>query len=145
MRKLPPSLLASVNSEKPTFEGTPLYLGLGRNPWRIMVAAQLNWCWEANHSMLRQLFTQWPAPGALAASDDALGAFLPHLHRSHIRRLQRVSLLYTESAFADLRDLHGCNAYVCDAVGLFCFGDTALQSLDPELLAYAEALRCKAS
>jgi len=56
------------------------------------------------------------------------------------RRLVRFTAVFLEDTWDDLLELPGVGPYVNDAVGLVCFGCTAIVSGDPALVPYARKL-----
>jgi len=135
----------SLRSDCLSFDMHPIQLGLGASPWRVAVCSMLL-CRSRYQQVLpvvQELFRRWPTAAALARADDgelesairSLG-----LYRNRRRQLQRFSSLYTGDSWAELMDLPGVGVYVADAVGIVCFGDTALESGDTALKAYAAHL-----
>lgn len=139
MIALPRDLIKATKYSGHRCDLSPIQVGMGRDPWKVIVASQLLQRTRRNERITKELFDWWPTPGALAASDTALEDLLRPLglHRVRARQLQRMSLRYAEWAFEDIRDLPGCGPYVCDAVGLFCYGCTDLDSSDEVLHEYA--------
>lgn len=140
MIPLPRDLVLSTKySNSIRFDLSPIQLGLGRDPWKVIVASQLLVRVKRNVDIIRGVLTTWPTPATLAASDSVLEAVLRPLGlwRRRAAQLQRMSLLYAEGAFQDVRDLPGVGPYVSDAVGLFCYGCTDLESSDGVLEQYA--------
>lgn len=141
MIPLPPELVKAVRFTAPRFDASPIQLRLGRDPWKVMVSSQLLQRTRRNPEVLERVLTAWPTPEALSLSDVALEfALMPlGLHRTRARALQRASARYHEGRFQDIRELPGCGPYVCDAVGLFCFGCTELESFDTVLRNFVAA------
>lgn len=119
---------------------SPIQSGLGGDPWKVIVSSQLLQRTRRNVSILQDVFDMWPTPDHMSVSDVQLEEVLRPLglHRSRARQLQRMSLRFAEGAFQDVRELPGCGPYVCDAVGLFCFGCVDLESSDHVLREYAD-------
>lgn len=144
MMPLPRELLWSThNWEEPRYDGALLQEGLGGDAWRVAVASAL--LCRARKSQivgpLRELFAKYSEPTLLSKADvDGDLALILHpcgLHRQRARQLQRMSAMWFSSAWDDARQLPGVGVYVADAIGLFCFGCTDLESNDKALLKYS--------
>lgn len=126
------------------FDARPLQLGLGGSPWHVAVASVLL-CRTRRVQVdvvLQELFNRWPIPQLLAIAEGLEPVVQPcGLHMQRARQLQRMSFHWHLDTWEDLRNLPGVGKYVADAVGLFCFGCTELESKDPALHKHAEVLR----
>lgn len=143
MMKLPNKLVRNCDNsdEEPSFSESPLQLGMREDAWRVTVASVLL-CRarrQQAEGVLRELLSRWPTASHLAVAEGMEEVLRPvGLHRNRARQLQRLSSLWNTEAWGDLRDLPGVGLYVADAVGLFCFGDTNLESTDRVLRSYAD-------
>lgn len=126
------------------FDLTPIQLGMGKCPWRVAVASCLmNRTRRAQAApCLEALLKRWPRPEDLAAAsqnqlaDTVRGCGFQNRRARILRAFSRAWL----GSWTDMRDLPGVGAYVADAVGLFCFNDTALVSRDRVLLKHVAEL-----
>ena len=125
------------------FDLSPIQLGLGASPWHVAVASVMLCRVKRNVSVVASVFRRWQTPTLLAESDDALADALRPLgfQRQRARQLQTLSRKWDTDTWELLTDLPGVGQYVNDAVGLFCFGCTDLESSDGVLQAYAAHLR----
>lgn len=120
----------------------PLQVGLLGDAWAVTVASVLL-CRTRRAQVdrvLEALLEQYPAPALLsiAETSDVEELVRPcGLYRGRTRQLQRLSSKWDTRVWDDLRDLPGVGKYVADAVGLFCFGCTELESSDSALVKYA--------
>ena len=111
---------------------------LGGCPWRASIASMLlcRTTRKQAESALQALLRRWPGAEYLCRADvaDVESVVRPcGLYRNRARQLVKFSSLYLGDAWSDLRELPGVGAYVADAVGLVCFGDTDLESEDGAL------------
>ena len=143
MMPLPRELCRSVPyPANVSFTARPLQSGLGGYPWMVAVASILlnRARWLQAAPVLANLIGEWPTPEMLALADAAHLERIVRpcgLHHNRARVLIRMSGLWNSSAWADIRDLPGVGVYVADAVGLFCFGCTELESNDHVLRDWA--------
>lgn len=121
----------------------PLQLSLGGCPWRVAVASMLL-CRTRRcqaEPALKALLAQWPDAAALCRAEGLEWVVRPcGMHRNRARQLQRFSCLWLSDSWQDMRELPGVGLYVADAVGLFCFGCTELESNDEALRRYVCSL-----
>lgn len=142
MIPLPRELVKSVRYTEPRFDASPIQSGLGRDPWKVIVSSILLQRVKRRSDVHQRVLTTWPTPLALSMCDrPQLIRMLSPLGFQHRRASQLISMSfkYHENAFEDVRDLPGCGPYVVDAVGLFCFGNTELESTDGVLREYANS------
>lgn len=137
--------VAAKSDELPAYGLQLLQEGLGKDAWRVAVASMLLCRTKRSQAepCLKQLLARWPDAAHLARSDltELEAALRPlGLQRNRARQLQRMSSLWHSDAWQDVRDLPGVGVYVSDAVGLFVFGCTDLESSDHALRIYAERL-----
>ena len=140
-----PQLLKNRIVGEYTLSHTPLQAGLGGCPWRVAIASMLL-CRTRRvqaEPVLRELLFRWPTAAALAVAEGVEEVCRPcGLHRQRARQLQRFSNEYLADWWKDLRELTGVGVYVADAVSLFCFGETNLESKDNVLSDYARRVKC---
>lgn len=120
----------------------PLQLAMGGCPWMVAVSSMMLCRTRRTQAepVVREVFLRYPTPGDLCRADGLENLLRPcGLHCSRARRLRRFSSTWF-SEWAELYDLPGVGAYVHDAVGLFCFGCTDLESNDRVLRSYVERL-----
>lgn len=137
---LPREKLKAVKSGVQTdlAPGELLQESLGGDPWRVAVASMLL-CRTTRRQaepVLQTLLLRWPYPEYLCRADVRDVEFVVRpcgLHRNRARQLIRFSSMWLGDGWVDLRDLPGVGLYVSDAVGLVCFGCTALESSDHAL------------
>lgn len=132
----------SSKSGAPSFDGHPLQVGMGKCPWRVAVASVLLNRTHVRQARpaLRELLSLWPNAASLSKADPWSVSPIVHSCGFGERRTKTLIALSTQwctDLWTDMRDLTGVGAYVSDAVGLFCFGCTELQSTDPVLKEYA--------
>jgi endonuclease III len=137
-------LCRSVTSfAEPRFDLRPLQLGMGGDPWRVVVASMLL-CRSRRvqaEPCLRGLLARWPDAAALAVAEGVEEVVKPcGLQRNRARQLVRFSNLWLSDGWEELRELPGVGVYVADAVALFCFGCRNLESNDGVLHAHARTL-----
>lgn len=139
MIKLPKSAILDAyecrGQHDKTIDG-PLQLQMGRDPWKVAVASMLIHRCKHAESAFNALYYAFSGPEALARADEGIVASICHLHRNRARQLIRFSSMWF-AEYDDLRELPGVGLYVTDAVGLFCFGCTDLESCDGVLMEYA--------
>lgn len=136
MIPLPKKLIESVVPTPRTYRPGPLQAQLGRDPWKVMIASMLlhRTPRAIAQPQFDELLRRWSGPAELARANHIDG-----LERRFARRLIRASTLWF-SEYNDLRDFPGVGLYVADAVGLFCFNCTELESNDQSLREYADLL-----
>lgn len=124
---------------------SPFQVPLARSPWHVAVASMLL-CRtrriQAQPAFLK-LMGAASCPETLCRLDVSTVEDCVRgcgLHRNRSRQLQRMSTVWLSDSWEDLRDLPGVGVYVADAVGLFCFGCTDLESADGVLNEYARTL-----
>lgn len=134
--------MEAVACNRLTYNLRPLQLGMGRSPWRVAVASIL--LHRARYGqasrVLEAVLIRWSTPAELGRADSGeLEQVLRPcgFQKNRARQLARMSMAYIGDAWNDLRDLPGVGAYTSDAVGLFCFERTALESNDGALREYA--------
>lgn len=142
MIPLPPELVRAVRATPVRdYTSRPIQLGLGRDPFRIVVASQMLYRTKSDSitDVLQEVLVRWPVPTLLASSDVELEQVLMPLRlwRNRTRSLQRMAHRW-DTPYRDLRNLPGVGEYVADAVSLFCFGHTTVVA-DAALTAYAAA------
>lgn len=122
------------------FTQSPIQLGLRGSPWHVAVASIALCRVRRSVDTIERLFIRYPSPSEMALADDCLGEILAPLGLQHnrARAMQRMSFKWYTTLWLDLRDLNGIGSHVADAVSLFCFGITELESYDTVLHAQAE-------
>lgn len=126
----------------------PLQLSLGRCPWRVAVASMLlcRTRYIQAKSTLKELLGRYPTPSALCCAEDIEDIVRPcGLYRNRARQLTRFSCMWLGDGWSEMQELPGVGIYVADAVGLFCFGCTELESFDAVLREYAKCSQSLAS
>jgi hypothetical protein len=134
----------AVPLREPRFDARPLQAGMGECAWRVAVASVLLCRTRRAQAevALQGILTRWRDAAELARSDtEELECTVRPcgLHRNRARQLQRLSTAWHGAWWNDLRDLPGVGKYVADAVSLFCFGHTELESKDYALIDHARA------
>lgn len=125
------------------FAAVPLQLGMQRDPWRVALASMLL-CRAKRvqaERVLRILLTRWPTPADLMRAEikAVQEAVRPcGLHRARARILQRFCAVWLGDHWHAMQGMPGVGMYVADAIGLFCFDDTDLESSDHVLREYAD-------
>lgn len=122
------------------FDQSPIQLGFRGSPWHVAVASIALCRVRRSVGVIRNLFEMYPSPSEASVADEKLeGIFQPlGLQRQRSRSIQRMSFKWYTTLWQDLRDLNGVGDYVADAVSLFCFGITELESSDAVLHAQAK-------
>lgn len=147
MMKLPPELCWAAKPLLPVrFDAAPLQVGMNGNVWHTAVASMLLCRARRQQAepVLRTLLERWPTHECLARSETAELEDVVRpcgLQRNRARQLQRMSVSYSAEWWDDLRELPGVGLYVADAVGLFCFGCTELESGDAVLQTFKPSFR----
>lgn len=141
MTPLPRELIHAVPwPEELRYDTSPIQCGLGGSPWHVTVSSVLLQRARRKAPVLQDMFESWSTPELMACSitEDLEEVLHPlGLHRNRARFLQQLSNKWFTESWSDLRDLNGVGLYVADAVGLFCFGCTALDSTDGVLEQFA--------
>lgn len=132
--KLPPA--ASLR-----FGWTPLQVGMQESPYYVALASML--LCRARRAqaepVLMDMLERWPYPEELCRAEELEEVLRPcGLQRNRARQIGRFATLWLSDSWDDLRDLPGVGLYVADAVGLFCFGCTELESGDDVLKEFAQ-------
>jgi hypothetical protein len=92
--------------------------------------------------VLCKLLDLWPTAPVFAGAVGVEAVVRPcGLHNQRARQLQRFTNLWLSDGWEALSELPGCGVYVRDCVGLFCFGDTNLESDDKVLHAWASLIK----
>jgi endonuclease III len=140
MMLLPIEMMAQAHSNATPIDWSlrPIQLGCGGSPWRVAIVSMLK-AGTDELSILNcvtKLFESFQRPVDLSKASWVDVAerfeFVPHPWR-RARNIVKFSTKWLEPSWTDLRDLPGCNAYVADCVGVFCFGDLNIESKDDDL------------
>ena len=125
------------------YDLSPLQRGLASSPYHVAVASMLL-CRTRRVQVDRvvgRLFNEYGCPELLARATVLEDLLRPcGLHRNRSRQLQRFACAWLGDSWEDMRELPGVGLYVADAVGLFCFGCTKLESTDGVLDDYARTV-----
>ena len=141
--RLPPELVHAASAADMAdlrFDLHPVQLGLRGSPLHVAVASMMLVKVRRNCDLIAHVVASFPTPEDLAQGADELEHWLRPLglHRQRARLMANLGRRWWTPTWGDLRDLPGVGPYVADAVQLFCFGHTTLDSEDGVLRAYAE-------
>jgi endonuclease III len=122
---------------------TPLQLGTP-GPWRVTITSILSQRYvERSRAYITTFFDIFKGPFDVANTNwtEVHTIIEPLFSRSSRKARQLVQLCdqWWRGSWTDLRDLPGVNLYVADCVGLFCFGDTSIESGSRDLLDYIQS------
>jgi endonuclease III len=115
----------------------------GLFPWRVVIATLM--CQQTTgyvvRPALRELFSRWPTPSALAWAGDELEEVLKPtgFHNKRAKTLRAVSIAFATREGPDLptaewvADLLGCGPYTVEAYRYVVLGDRSFRPVDKEL------------
>lgn len=124
MIPLPPDLIRAVASQPMRKTLRPMYVAMGRDPWRITATAQIRHHGIASEDVIFAIFERHFTPEIFAIA-EYLPAILMHsckMQRNRARALLRCALHWNTTAYVDVRELPGMCKSVTDTVSLYCFG-----------------------
>jgi len=126
---------AELPAFQPAYGLTYVQEGLCGSPWMTAVASMMLCRTQRRQAepALKNLFARWPSASALSMADPH--ALASVVHPCGFGQRRSVALLefareYQKDTWAVLFSLPGVGPYIHDAVGLFCFGWTDLDSDD---------------
>lgn len=129
-----------------TFDQRPLQLGLGGDPWKVILACQLLNRTRGTQARpaLAELLRRWPSPRKLAraAVEDVeetirgLG-----LQRRRAARLIDLARAWVHKTWTHPGELPGVGQYTLDALRIFCLDDLEVDPQDRVLAAYLATCR----
>lgn len=119
----------------------PVQLGLGGDPWRVMLASiMLNRTSIVQvRPVLQDFLNRWPFPEQLAEADPADVADVMRtlgLHNQRGRRLVQLAREWQSEDWDHAMELIGVGPYVLDALSIFVLGVPSWRSGDAVLGEY---------